>query len=176
MISKSRGGKAPPALPFRRPWVHLTTKTEVRWNVEKLECTTRLRTFIPETPSWNGTAKDSVQYRSRNEAGGHDKLQLFGNKQKDQPEEHQIINPPEQNSCMRNWQRGFDSIASTRVPDISAPVCADGVRPLLRLVGVAQKTEPLTMLSSNVQSIDLPMYWTAWRFWMVRQPIGCPDI
>ena len=50
------------------------TKTEVRWNSEKLECTTRLRTFIPETPSWNGTAKNSVQYRSRNEAAGHGKL------------------------------------------------------------------------------------------------------
>jgi len=45
----------------------------MRWNAEKLECTTRLRTFIPETRSWNGTAKNSVQYRSRNEAAGHGK-------------------------------------------------------------------------------------------------------
>ena len=48
--------------------VHLTTITEVRWNAESLECTTRFRTFIPEQPSWNGTAKNSMQYPRQNEA------------------------------------------------------------------------------------------------------------
>ena len=40
-------------------------------------------------------------------------------------------------------------------------------------VSVAQKNKPSTMLSSNVQSIDLPMDCTAWRFWMIRQLNGC---
>jgi len=41
-------------------WVHLTTKSE-GWNADKLECTTRLRTLLPDPPSWNGTAENSVQ-------------------------------------------------------------------------------------------------------------------
>ena len=45
--------------------------------------------------------------------------------------------------------------------------------PPLRPVSVAQKDKPSTMLSSNVQSIDLPMDCMAWRFWMMRQPNGC---
>jgi len=32
--------------------------------------------------------------------------------------------------------------------------------------------QPSTMLSSNVQSIDFPMDWTAWRFWTMRQLNG----
>jgi len=43
----------------------------------------------------------------------------------------------------------------------------------LRPVSVAQKTKPSTMLSSNLQSIDLPTECTAWRFWTMRQPNGC---
>ena len=46
-------------------------------------------------------------------------------------------------------------------------------RPPLRPVSVAQKNKPSTMSSSNVQSIDLPMDCTAWRFWAMRQPNGC---
>ena len=45
--------------------------------------------------------------------------------------------------------------------------------PLLRPASVAQKNKPSTMLSSNVQSIDLPMDCMAWRFWMMSQSIGC---
>jgi len=40
-------------------------------------------------------------------------------------------------------------------------------------VSVAQKNRPLTMLSSNVQFIDLPMKRMALPFWMMRQSIGC---
>jgi len=40
-------------------------------------------------------------------------------------------------------------------------------------VSVAQKNKPSTMLSSNVQSIDLPMDCMAWRFRMMRQSNGC---
>ena len=40
--------------------VDLTTITEVRWNAQRLENTTTLRTFTPNTPSWNGPAKNSV--------------------------------------------------------------------------------------------------------------------
>jgi len=43
----------------------------------------------------------------------------------------------------------------------------------LRTVSVAQKNEPSTMLSTNVQSIDLPMNCTALRFWTMRQSNGC---
>jgi len=39
----------------------------------------------------------------------------------------------------------------------------NGVWPPLRPVTVAQKNKPSTMLSSHVQSIDLPMDCTAWR-------------
>jgi len=41
------------------------------------------------------------------------------------------------------------------------------------LVSVAKKNKPATMLSSNVQSIDLPMDCMAWRFWTMKQSIGC---
>jgi len=40
-------------------------------------------------------------------------------------------------------------------------------------VSVAQKNIPSTMLSSNVQSIDLPMDCMAWRFWTMKQLNGC---
>jgi len=40
--------------------VHLTTITEVRWNAERLERTTRLRTFVPDPTSWKGSAKNIV--------------------------------------------------------------------------------------------------------------------
>jgi len=45
--------------------------------------------------------------------------------------------------------------------------------PLLRFASVTQQIKPLTMLSSNVQSINLPMDCPAWRFSMMRQSIGC---
>ena len=48
------------------------------------------------------------------------------------------------------------STASEPVTDISAPVCMNGVRPLLRLVSAAKKIESLIMLSSNVQSMARP--------------------
>jgi len=31
------------------------------WNAERLGFTKRLRAFIPDPPSWNGTAKNSVR-------------------------------------------------------------------------------------------------------------------
>jgi len=47
--------------------------------------------------------------------------------------------------------------ASTLVADVSTPACINGVWPSPWPVIVAQKNKPSTMLSSNVQSIDLPM-------------------
>ena len=44
---------------------------------------------------------------------------------------------------------------------------------LCGLMSVAQKNKPSTMLSSNVQSIDLHTDCMAWRFWTNRQPNGC---
>ena len=67
---------------------------------------------------------------------------------------------------------GSDLPASTPVTDVSAPACRNGVWPPPQPVTVAQKNKPSTMLSSNVQSIDLPMDCMAWRFWMMRQLNG----
>jgi len=61
----------------------------------------------------------------------------------------------------------------TPVPVVSTPTCTDGVWPPLHPVSVAQKNKPLTMLSSNVQSIDLLMDCSAWLFWKMRQSNGC---
>jgi len=68
---------------------------------------------------------------------------------------------------------GYSLTASAPVSDVSAPVCTNGVWPPLRPVSVAQKNKSSTMLSSNVQSIDLLMDCTAWRFWTMRQSNGC---
>jgi len=43
----------------------------------------------------------------------------------------------------------------------SVPACTAGVWPPLRPVSVAQKNKPSTILSSNVQSIDVFMDYTA---------------
>ena len=53
-------------------------------------------------------------------------------------------------------QPGSGLIASSPVSDVSAPACTNGVWPHWRPVSVAQKNKPSPMLSSNVQSIDLP--------------------
>ena len=58
--------------------------------------------------------------------------------------------------------------ASAPASDVSAPACTDGIWPPLRPVSVAQKNKLSTVLSSNVQSIDLPTDYTAWRFWTMR--------
>ena len=63
---------------------------------------------------------------------------------------------------------GSGLTASALVSDVSAPACTNGVWPL-RPASVAQN-KPSTMLSSTVQSIDLPMDW---RCWTMRQLNGC---
>ena len=63
--------------------------------------------------------------------------------------------------------------ASAPVSDVSAHACTNWVWPPLRPVSVAQNNKLSTMLSSNVQSIDLPMDCLAWRFWTMRQLNGC---
>ena len=68
---------------------------------------------------------------------------------------------------------GSGLTASAPVSCISAPACTNGVRPPLRPVSVAQKNKPSTMLSSNVQSTDLLMDCTVWRFWTMGQPNDC---
>jgi len=55
---------------------------------------------------------------------------------------------------------GSGSTASATVSDVSAPACTNGVWHPLRPVSVAQNKPP-TMLSSTVQSIDLPTDYTA---------------
>jgi len=71
---------------------------------------------------------------------------------------------------------GSGLTASTPVSGVSAPVCTNGVWPPLRPVTVAQKNKPSTMLPSHVQSIDLLMDCTAWRFWTMRQSNGCSNL
>jgi len=70
-------------------------------------------------------------------------------------------------------QLGSGLTASAPVSGVSAPACTNGVWPPLRPASVAQKNKLSTMLSSNVQSIDLPIDCTAWRFWTMRQSNGC---
>ena len=70
--------------------------------------------------------------------------------------------PPE---WLSQEEPGTSLTTSAPVADVSAPACTNGAWP----VSVAQKNKPLTMLSSNVQSIDLCM---AWRLWTMRQLNG----
>jgi len=76
-------------------------------------------------------------------------------------------NDPPKKSLGPTWT------ASIPVLDVSTPACTNRVWPPLQPVSVAQKNKPLTMLSSNVQSIDLPMDCIAWWFWTMRQSNGC---
>jgi len=66
-------------------------------------------------------------------------------------------------------QYGFDLTASTPLSDVPTPAGTNGVCPPLLHVSVVHKNKPSTMFSSNVQSIDLHMDCTAWRFSMMRQ-------
>ena len=61
---------------------------------------------------------------------------------------------------------------SAPVSDVSVLLVQMGYG-LLCGLSVAQKNKPSTMLSSNVQSIDLLMDCTAWRFWTMRLSNGC---
>ena len=70
-------------------------------------------------------------------------------------------------------QRGSGLTAFAPLSDVSTPAYINWVWPLLRLVSVAKRNRLLTMLFSNVQSIDLPMERMSWRFWMSRQSNGC---
>ena len=63
--------------------------------------------------------------------------------------------------------------AAAPVSDVSDPACTNGVWPPLRPVNVAQKNKPSTMLSSKVQSINLPVDCMAGRFWTMRLSNGC---
>jgi len=78
--------------------------------------------------------------------------------------------PPERPS---QEESGSSLTAPAPVSGVSAPVSTNEVWLPLRPVSVAQKNKPSTMLSSNVQSIDLLMDCTAWRFWTMRLSNGC---
>jgi len=73
-------------------------------------------------------------------------------------------------------QRGSGLTASAPVSNVFTPAYTNVVWHLLRLVGMVQKNKPSTMLSSNVQSIDLPMECTAWRFWMTRNGMAAQHL
>jgi len=66
--------------------------------------------------------------------------------------------PPERPS---QEEPGSSLAASAPVSGVSAPACTNGVWLPIRPVSVAQKNKPSTMLSFNVQSIDLLMDCTA---------------
>jgi len=57
---------------------------------------------------------------------------------------------------------GSSLTASATVSDVSAPAYTNGVWPPLRPVSMVQKNKLSTMLPSNVQSIELPMDYSAW--------------
>ena len=84
---------------------------------------------------------------------------------------------PETSTHPLEWpsqeESGSGLTASAPVRGVSALACTNGLWPPLRPVSVAQKNKQSTMLSFNVQSIDLPMDCMAWRFWTMRQPNGC---
>ena len=88
-----------------------------------------------------------------------------------------VLSSPTLAPTLPEWssqkEPGSGSTASALVSDVSAPAHTNGTWPPLRPVTVAQKNKPSTMLSSNVQSIDLPMDCMAWRFWTMKQPNGC---
>jgi len=113
--------------------------------------TTRLHTFPRQRhpPSWNGTAKNSVQYCNQNEAE-----EAMTSSKANFLSFHWcfilIFNcfeinggniwtcirwfiPPEQNSWLSHWQRGSGSTASTPVLDVSAPAGTHGLWPLCGL-------------------------------------------
>jgi len=70
-------------------------------------------------------------------------------------------------------QPGFGLIPSAPVSDVSNPTWENGVWSPLWPMSVAQKNKLSTMLSSNVQSINLLMDCTASSLWMMRQLNGC---
>ena len=76
------------------------------------------------------------------------------------------------------FQKHSGSGLTTSAPlsNVSAPAHHKRCVTLLQPVSVVQKNRLLTMLSSNVQSIDLPMDCTAWRFWTMRQSNGCSTL
>jgi len=54
--------------------------------------------------------------------------------------------------------------------------CAHGVWHPLRPVSMALRKKSSTMFSPNVQSTDLLMDCTTWRFWTMRQSNGCSTL
>ena len=84
---------------------------------------------------------------------------------------------PDTGPILLEWpcqgEPGSGLTASALVSGFPAPACPNGIWSLLRPVSAAQKSKPSNMLSSNVRSIDLPMDYTAWRLWMMRQLNGC---
>ena len=78
--------------------------------------------------------------------------------------------PPERPS---QEEAGSDLTASAQALGVSAHVCTNGVSPPLWPVSVAQKNKLSTVLSFDVQSIDLTVDCMAWRFWIMRQSNGC---
>ena len=59
-------------------------------------------------------------------------------------------------------ESGSSLTASAPMSDVSTSACINGEWPPLRPMSVAQKNKPSTMLSFNIQSIDLPMDCMAW--------------
>ena len=93
-----------------------------------------------------------------------------------------IINNKQSNLLLKNWLRLHSGhylkkstpppLLFSKIVKTPAGVYSDTPAPV-HLWSVAQKNKPTTMLPSSVQSIDLPMDCTAWRFWTMRWPNGC---
>ena len=98
-------------------------------------------------------------------------FQLFGNMRKEQSDVYQVIDPYEQNSC--HWHRGSGSTASAPVSDVSAPALHIWSMATSTACECGAEDQPFSMLSSDTQSINLPLDCTPWPFWMMRQLIVC---
>jgi len=93
--------------------------------------------------------------------------------------QYSVFSSPTSVPTLLEWrpcqeQRGWGLTAFAPVSDVSVSAYTNRAWPLMRLVSVAQRNRPLTMLSFPVQSIDLHMERMTWRCWMTRQWNGLP--
>jgi len=87
------------------------------------------------------------------------------------------LSSPTPTPTLLDWhfqeQRGSGLTASAPVSRRFRSWLHKRVWPALRPVSVAQKNRTSAILSSSVQPIDVPMDFTAWRFWKMRQLNCC---
>jgi len=165
LVSISRGGNAR-FPPLRTSMVRSDDEIMHKfWSLESQSWTSglesRSRSF------WKSQSRFEILTRSRSRKL-MSRLHHWNAKWTDNPTRPRLFipdtgsHPPERPS---QEELGPGLTASARVSGVTAHVCTNGVWLPLWPVSVAQKNKPSIMLSSNVQSIELRMDCTAWRFW-----------